>query len=607
MEEKRIVKPWQAGLMLLVGTWMASGTVPVMIYYGMKVLTPGLFLPVVCILCTLMSTMAGTSWGTLATVGVACMGVAQGLGVPLPAAAGAVCTGAFFGDKVSPLSDSPVITATVCEVPLMDGIRHALISTGPAYLISLVFYFVYGLRYSGGSVGGEVYEDILSTVSAEFWLSPVLLLPVLVVVVLILMKKPAIPTFIAGIAAGAVMAMLCQGVSLHDILTVMYSGFSADTGSDVVNSMLNRGGFTSMLSTIGLLIAAGIFGAPLRTAGVVDVLLAFVERIAKTSRSMSLGVLILHAVFFTITGAYYVSYPVVGGMVKDLYPEYHLDRKNLMRTMLDTGTGLAPIYAAHLDEINGKILACFVADEEGLSKGTYQLVAEDVIHADYAIMGECRYDNVAVGFRGRYSFEVTVHGQTAHASHYPEVGENALISGGCLAAAIEALPTLQHPHLKHGTWCVRYMEGGNPGTLVVPEKCYLFVDRYVVPGETDEICIAQIMEAAEQLGLSGKVDVRLKPRKSPYMQSFAVEEDHPLVKILQEEFHSVTGKDLPCAYDASVCDSNILAVSLGIPVVTFGPSGGNMHGDNEYGYAWQVKNCGEVYRRTVARLLSGEV
>lgn len=138
------------------------------------------------------------------------------------------------------------------------------------------------------------------------------------------------------------MAMLCQGVSLHDILTVMYSGFSADTGSDVVNSMLNRGGFTSMLSTIGLLIAAGIFGAPLRTAGVVDVLLAFVERIAKTSRSMSLGVLILHAVFFTITGAYYVSYPVVGGMVKDLYPEYHLDRKNLMRTMLDTGTALPP-------------------------------------------------------------------------------------------------------------------------------------------------------------------------------------------------------------------------------------------------------------------------
>lgn len=281
--------------------------------------------------------------GPLATVGEAGMGVAQGLGVPLPVAAGAVCTGAFFGDKVSSLSDSPIITATVCDVPLMEGIRHALISTGPAYLISLIFFFVYGLRYAGGTVGGEVYEDILSTVSASFWFSPVLLIPVAVVVVLILMKKPTIPTFMVGIAVGALLAMVCQGVGLKDILTVMYSGFSVDSGSEVVNSMLNRGGFTSMLSTIGLLIAAGIFGAPLRTAGVVDALLAFVRKIAKNSRSMSLGVLILHAVFFTITGAYYVSYPVVGGMVKDLYPKYHLDRKNLMRTLLDTGTGLAPM------------------------------------------------------------------------------------------------------------------------------------------------------------------------------------------------------------------------------------------------------------------------
>ena len=171
----------------------------------------------------------------------------------------------------------------------------------------------------------------------------VLLLPVAVVVALILLKKPTIPTFVAGIAVGAVLAMVFQGESLKDILTVMYSGFSVESGSDVVNSMLNRGGFTSMLSTIGLLIAAGIFGAPLRTAGVVDVLLAFVRRVAKSSRTMSLGVLLLHAVFFTITGAYYVSYPVVGGMVKDLYPEYGLDRKNLMRTLLDTGTGLAPL------------------------------------------------------------------------------------------------------------------------------------------------------------------------------------------------------------------------------------------------------------------------
>ena len=411
MEEKRIVKPWQAGLMLLVGiaviivgllvmklnnrivlaldgvimclmawcfgipyaelqqgiketvssmivailillavgvlvgTWMASGTVPVMIYYGMKVLTPGLFLPVVCILCTLMSTMAGTSWGTLATVGVACMGVAQGLGVLLPAAAGAVCTGAFFGDKVSPLPDSPVITATVCEVTLMDGIRHALISTGPAYLISLVFYFVYGLRYSGGSVGGEVYEDILSTVSAEFWLSPVLLLPVLVVVVLILMKKPTIPTFIAGIAAGAVMAMLCQGVSLHDILAVMYSGFSADTGSDVVNSMLNRGGITSMTGLLITFMVASVMGGIITATGILDVLAKDVLLKFIKSRGVLVTVTLIYCyiVNFLTAGGQTVAIIVTEQTFEDAFDRMGIHRRVLSRTLEDAGTLSAPI------------------------------------------------------------------------------------------------------------------------------------------------------------------------------------------------------------------------------------------------------------------------
>ncbi len=186
MEEKRIVKPWQAGLMLLVGTWMASGTVPVMIYYGMKVLTPGLFLPVVCILCHADVDHGGHVVGHARDGRRRLHGRCTG-----SRCAAARGRGRGLHRRVPSVTRSrrcltrPYITATVCEVPLMDGIRHALISTGPAYLISLVFCFVYGLRYSGGSVGGEVYEDILSTVSAEFWLSPVLLLPVLVAVVLI--------------------------------------------------------------------------------------------------------------------------------------------------------------------------------------------------------------------------------------------------------------------------------------------------------------------------------------------------------------------------------------------------------------------------------------
>ena len=299
---------------------------------------------------------------------------------------------------------------------------------------------------------------------------------------------------------------------------------------------------------------------------------------------------------------------VVNGWETDPFTPTEIGDKVVGLGSMDMKGGLAAIletleyYTNNKDEFKGRITACFVSDEEGLSKGTYQLV-EEGIGADYAIMAECRYDNVAIGFRGRYSFEVNVRGEAAHASRYPLVGENALINAGKLTAAIEALPTLTHPNLKNGTWCVRYIEGGNAGTLVVPESCYIFVDRYVVPGEDDELCISQILGAAKDLGIEDKVDVRLKPRNSPYMQSFALEEDNYLVTTLQEKFNEVTGEDLPVSYDPSVCDSNILAVSLGIPTVTFGPSGGNMHGANEYGYAYQVKNCAEIYKLTAGKLL----
>ena len=328
---------------VLISTWMAAGTIPVMIYYGMQMITPALFLPVACILCTLMSSLAGTSWGTLATVGVACMGVAEGLGVPLEAAAGAVVVGAFFGDKISPLSDSTVITASVTDTKLMEGILHALVSTGPAYLITLVFFFVYGFTYETGAMNGAAYLEILTTIEKSFDLNPLTLLPVPVVIALICWKKPTVPTFVAGIAVAGVLAMLLQGMDLKTLMNTMYSGFVIHTDSAFVNKMLNRGGFTSMMSTIGLLMAAAMFGAPLRTAGVAHVLLDLVKKSAKNGRIMSFLVMCLHSVFFVITGAYYVSYPVIGAMTKDMFPEYKLARKNLMRMMLDTGTGLAPL------------------------------------------------------------------------------------------------------------------------------------------------------------------------------------------------------------------------------------------------------------------------
>ncbi len=276
-----------------------------------------------------------------------------------------------------------------------------------------------------------------------------------------------------------------------------------------------------------------------------------------------------------------------------------MDMKGGLAAVLET----LEYYVNHKDAFQGKLRACFLSDEEGLSAGAYQLMKEGVT-ADYAIMAECRYDNVAVGFRGRFSFEVTVHGEAAHTSRYPQVGVNALISAGKMAEAIEALPTKRHPKLNAGTWCVRHIHGGNMDTLVVPDTCELFVDRFVVPGEDEEGCIAQIYEAAKSIGLEGKVDVRLKPRVSPYMKSFALEEDHILLTTLRKTFTQVTGGELPVSYDPSCCDSNILAVTGGIPVVTFGPSGGGMHSANEYGHPYQVENCAEIYRLCVEALMN---
>lgn len=328
---------------LLVGTWMLSGTVPVMIYYGMKLINPGLFLVMACILCTLMSVMAGTSWGTISTVGIACMGVSSGLGIPLEYTAGAVVVGAIFGDKLSPLSDSTVLASAVSDVNILEGIKHTVLSTGPAYIASLILYFVIGMKFKDGVVGGETYDTILSTLESVFNLNPILLIPPILVFALIIMKKPTLPVFTVGIIAGAILAFIFQGTSLTDIAGAMNKGYTASSGIDVVDGMLMRGGLNSMLGTVALLIAAGVFGAPLRTAGVVDILLAWIISIAKTSKAMATGVLFLHGIFFAITGSYYVTYSVVGPMVKDLFDQYGLHRKNLTRILLDTGTGFAPI------------------------------------------------------------------------------------------------------------------------------------------------------------------------------------------------------------------------------------------------------------------------
>ena len=328
---------------MLVGAWMISGTIPTIMYYGMKIMNPRFFLVLTCITCSVMSVASGTSWGTLSTLGVALMGVALGLGIPLPYVAGAIVVGSFFGDKMSPLSDSTIVAAASCNVELTEHIRHMLYTTVPGYIVSLVLYLILGMQFGGGTIQNEEYTVILDTLQANFVINPIMVIPPIIVLILILMKKPCLPTFAAGIASAIVLAIVCQGTDLSSAMAAVVSGYKQETGTALVDGLLNRGGISSMLSTVGLVLAAGVFGAPIKATGAVEVIFSKVKSFAKTPRQLMILCTIMHPVFILIAVTYYVTYPVMGEMVGPIYEEYGLHKKNLTRTFEDTGTISAPL------------------------------------------------------------------------------------------------------------------------------------------------------------------------------------------------------------------------------------------------------------------------
>ena len=183
---------------MLVGAWMISGTIPTIMYYGMVIMNPRYFLVLTCLSCSVMSVASGTSWGTLSTLGVALMGVALGLGIPLPYVAGAIVVGSFFGDKMSPLSDSTIVAAASCNVDLREHVFHMLYTTVPGYVVSLILYLVLGFQFGGGTIQNEEYTIILNALQENFVINPIMVIPPVIVLVLIVMKKPCLPPFAAS-------------------------------------------------------------------------------------------------------------------------------------------------------------------------------------------------------------------------------------------------------------------------------------------------------------------------------------------------------------------------------------------------------------------------
>ncbi|MDG2169347.1 MAG: Na+/H+ antiporter NhaC family protein, partial [Opitutales bacterium] len=208
---------------ILIGTWVASGVVPLLIVYGLKILTPGIFLVATCLICSVVSFATGSSWSTAGTVGVALIAVGEGLQLPLPMVAGAIVSGAYFGDKLSPLSDTTNLAPAVAGAELFEHIKHMMFTTGPSLVIALILYGILGLRLKDGSASLEEVEALSSSVEALFNLSPVLLLAPVVVLGLIILRVPALPALLGGGFAGAIFGVLMRGLSVTEIMSVMHT------------------------------------------------------------------------------------------------------------------------------------------------------------------------------------------------------------------------------------------------------------------------------------------------------------------------------------------------------------------------------------------------
>ncbi|MBD1382313.1 Na+/H+ antiporter NhaC [Metabacillus arenae] len=354
---------------MLIGAWMISGTIPLIINYGLLVLQPSIFLIAALLICSITSILTGTSWGTIGTVGIALMGVSTGLGIPTEYTAAAIITGAFFGDKLSPLSDSTIIASALTEVNLIEHIKHLLSTTMPGYVISIFLFVILGFQLNEKQyeTGNESVVLITGTLQDSFHLNPLLLLPPLLVLVLVFKRSSPLPVFMLGIITACVLAVAVQGSSLADIAKTLSDGYVGTTGVEIVDSMLSQGGLQSMFSTVMIFFASSILAAPLKTTGILQLMIDTILKKVKSSKAMMTCSLFLHGGFYCVTGNFSSSYAVMGPILSPLYDKYGLHRKNLSRSLEDTGTAIGP-------GIPWGISAVFIMNTLNVSVSQYILI-----------------------------------------------------------------------------------------------------------------------------------------------------------------------------------------------------------------------------------------
>ena len=354
---------------MLVGCWITSGVVPSMIYYGLNILSPSIFLIATLLICSIVSLATGTSWGTSGTIGIALMGIAAGLGVSPAVTAGFVISGAYFGDKMSPLSDTTNLAPAMSGTDLFQHIRAMCWTTGPTYIIVLILAGVFGMGHASGALDTAKIGAIQALMAKEFVISPIALIPPILVIALAACKMPALPSIFAGVLAGIALCAI-RGINFGEILTVLQYGYTptlaagvAEAGEDlaavanvlaehhltlepeaaanaagVLNELLTRGGLQSMTWSNSLVLCALAFGGVLDRCRFLEVLIAV---ILKRVRSVG-GYVFAVAISCVITNMFaadqYISIVLPGRMFKGAFEQKGLHPRMLSRSLEDCGT-----------------------------------------------------------------------------------------------------------------------------------------------------------------------------------------------------------------------------------------------------------------------------
>lgn len=328
---------------VLIASWIAAGTIPSLIYYGLQILSPKIFLFSVALICSIASLATGSSWTTGATFGVAFMGIGAGLNIPPAMTAGAAISGAIFGDKMSPLSDSTNLAAGVAEADLFDHIKSMIYSTGPALVISLILYLIIGFKFSASVIDQSKIQIILDGLKNNFYISPIAFIPPVIVIVMAIKKFSGLAVMIVAAIIGSIFAMVFQGYNLADILSFLQNGFTSDVGISEIDSLLSRGGLQSMMWTVSLGFIALSFGGLLEKTKMLEVLLERIKKIVNTTGGL-ISTHVISSIFVNIFSAsQYMAIIIPGRMLVPVYKEKNILPQVASRVCEDAATVTSPL------------------------------------------------------------------------------------------------------------------------------------------------------------------------------------------------------------------------------------------------------------------------